>query len=93
MAPGDELRGRRVTLKQFYDNEYRQPGDYCGPIKSEDGPEGAWYICDPKGQVGGLYNHKIEEHGDGSISVSPSILDNSPGGYHGFLEHGVWREC
>lgn len=36
---------------------------------------------------------KIEEHGDGTISVSPSIMDDSPLGWHGWLERGVWREC
>lgn len=34
------MKGRRVTLGQFYSDE-RKPGDYCGPIRVEDGPEEA----------------------------------------------------
>lgn len=32
---------------------------------------------------------RIVEHEDGTITVTPSIMD--PGGWHGFLERGVWR--
>ena len=46
-----------------------------------------------------LINHKIIEHEDGTITVSPSILVSTIWGpdriyheyYHGFLEKGVWR--
>jgi len=34
--------------------------------------------------------HKVIEHEDGTISVSPSIVGN---GIHGYLEHGIWRDC
>lgn len=34
----------------------------------------------------------VVEHEDGTISVSPSILDHGSG-WHGFLEHGCWREA
>lgn len=33
----------------------------------------------------------ITEHDDGSITVSPSIMD--PGGWHGRLERGVWMSA
>ncbi len=33
----------------------------------------------------------VEEHEDGTISLSPSILDCETK-WHGFLERGQWRE-
>lgn len=29
---------------------------------------------------------------DGTITISPSIHDTDAGGYHGFLQHGVWTD-
>jgi hypothetical protein len=47
---------------------------------------------------GNLSAHEIEEHEDGTISVTPSILITLPQGdkpsielYHGYLKHGVWE--
>ncbi len=44
-------------------------------------------ICD-------LSKHEVTEHEDQTITVSPSILtwDGKGNQWHGFLEHGVWRE-
>lgn len=58
-------------------------------------PTGNWYACTPTGQLAGLAKHDVIEHGDGTITVSPSIL--VMGGYdsddwHGYLEQGVWRQ-
>ena len=65
---------------------------------------GYWYCITPNGEFGGLAKHQISEHGDGTITVSPSILvhphdflddgqlKSSPG-WHGFLERGAWRAC
>lgn len=44
-----------------------------------------------------LGKHSIVEHDDGTITASPSVLWGDDygipgGGWHGFLEHGVWRE-
>jgi hypothetical protein len=70
--------------------EEPQPGDYGKQ------PDGKWYCVTPSGRYGGLEKHQIVEHEDGSITVSPSILvsepqvDDTP--WHGYLEHGVWRE-
>jgi len=50
----------------------------------------------PNGHLGDLGNHDVTEHEDGTITVSPSILVSNPQEgelYHGFLEHGVWREA
>lgn len=52
-----------------------------------------WWIVDPNGRVGRLTTHTVEEHEDGTITVTPSILDKTPGGYHGWLERGVWRSA
>jgi hypothetical protein len=89
----DELQGRRVEWPD--DWRESEPGDY---VKVPDGegprrPDGqpTWYIRDPDGKVGTLWTHTVTEHEDGTITVSPSILDNSPGGWHGYLERGVWR--
>ena len=63
---------------------------------------GEWYIYFPDGKgdglCGGLANHKVEEHEDGTISVTPSIQTWSAGesresGRHGYLIKGIWSEC
>lgn len=61
---------------------------------------GTWYCHAPGdgGFTGNLSAHDVTEHEDGTITVSPSILIKSRHGetvseWHGFLEHGDWREC
>lgn len=58
--------------------------------------EGRWYLYLPQGGIGCLVNHKVTEHADGTITVSPSIgLKKTPdAGFvrHGYLERGRWRE-
>jgi hypothetical protein len=66
-----------------------EPGEYCLW-------EGEWYGQTPNDLLSGLAKHKVVEHEDGTITVSPSIL--TWGGkddpkWHGYLEAGVWREC
>jgi hypothetical protein len=41
--------------------------------------------------------HTFEEHDDGTLTISPSIGDTAGAstesdGWHGYLEHGVWRQ-
>jgi hypothetical protein len=57
-----------------------------------------WHGVTPTGLLCNFVMHKVTEHQDGTISVSPSIRAT---GYseaygrhtwHGYLEHGVWRE-
>ncbi len=55
--------------------------------------------------LGANADWQVTEYADGTITVSPSIgipkvkkgkdFDEIISGwqYHGFLEHGVWREC
>jgi hypothetical protein len=59
---------------------------------------GEWYIhfptVDGNGLLGNLANHTIEEHEDGTISVTPSILTTGHNVQrHGYLTKGIWNEC
>jgi len=59
--------------------------------------EWKWGCVTPNGHHGSLAGHKVEEHDDATITVSPSIrvtagLDMSEV-WHGFLERGVWRDA
>jgi hypothetical protein len=88
--------------------EYATPGDV--PVKVHEmtpgqyalvlltTPERHWEVWfrDPAGMAGRVREpiHTITPEPDGTVTVSPSILDsNGEGGdrWHGFLEHGVWR--
>ncbi len=59
-------------------------------------PDGKWYchVPAPGFGVGGLGKHQVTEHEDGTITVSPSIVNEWEAGkvWHGYLERGVWRE-
>ena len=62
--------------------------------------DGSWMLWLPderiehfNGLLAGLKNHTVQEHEDGTISVSPSVLvTNRNIARHGFFERGVWRE-
>jgi hypothetical protein len=85
-----------------------EPGDY-GRISearcAEHAGRSAWHGCTPNGHQCNLGGHKIVEHEDGAITVSPSILVSGSRWdevqktmvraewWHGFLEHGVWQSC
>ena len=77
--------GRRIYPTN--DDSRFAPGDY-GKLST------TWHACTPSGALGNLANHNVVEHEDSTITVSPSILvtDGSVS-WHGFLEHGVWREA
>lgn len=61
---------------------------------------GVWGIVAPSGAYGTLARHTVREHEDGTVSVRPgdgssnSILVTGGDGsvWHGYIEHGVWRE-
>jgi hypothetical protein len=56
-------------------------------------PNGTWFARPPGCHAGNLANHDVVEHDDSSISVSPSILIEAYDcKWHGYLEHGIWRE-
>lgn len=56
-----------------------------------------WLLYLPGCGIGNLRNHIVTENGDGTISVSPSIIvtahdqDNLIQ-RHGYLTKGVWKE-
>jgi hypothetical protein len=99
MAAGDTLQGRRVeSVKALYDG---QAGDYV--IVHPNDPQGIrhpepkiqLFFRDPTGAIGRASKHEITECEDGTVTVSPSILATSGEhghDWHGYLEHGIWRE-
>jgi hypothetical protein len=69
-----------------------QPGDYQR-VTLDGGV--AWYAMTPNGHLANLGNHTITEHDNGTITVAPSILIESAKHlslWHGWLEHGIWRD-
>lgn len=97
------MTGRRVDDNPNDPNQYPfpklKPGDYGKGI------DGLWYARSPwkysSGCLGigdGVKGHKVIEHEDGTITVSPSILITffAPNGkveWHGYLERGDWRSA
>jgi hypothetical protein len=70
------------------------------------GEDDNWYLHLPDGRedaefdglTANLASHKVEEHDDGTISATPSILVTQKLGdkviqRHGYLTRGVWNEC
>lgn len=83
-----ETQGRRVPSDTApWDLE---PGDY---MVTEDGV--AWVRLPNGVGPSRLEGWGLEEHDDGTITLTPSIqdvpADGSPG-WHGYIERGVWRE-
>lgn len=86
------MQGRRV-----YPNEQGQlplaEGDYGFH------PQSGWQVRPPGCRAGGIPNHEVTEHEDGTITVSPSIVlwDTNEKGtmmsWHGYLERGIWRKA
>lgn len=91
-----EIVGRRINST---DDRIpcEQDGDY-----GRDG-HGRWFGWVPGiGDIAPLHLNapskawNIEEHEDGTISVTPSILRYGVDGkelWHGYLTRGVWRTC
>lgn len=71
--------------------------DERGHLRLGDGDygkdeSGVWCARPPGHHMGNFQNHKVTEHEDGTITVSPSILlTDENGEWHGFLENGIWR--
>lgn len=78
------------------------PGSYW-----KDPTDGIWYIVTPNALWGWLRRHKVIEHEDGTITVPLSdsgkansiLVGNGTGrgadetSWHGWIDHGVWKEC
>lgn len=61
-----------------------------------------WGFSAPNGcGIGTLTKHTVREHKDGTATIVPqdgssnSVLINGGegGSWHGYMDHGVWREC
>jgi len=86
--------GRRVVGLDWH---LWEPGDYGFSIE-----DGHWIGITPNGYAANLGRHEVTELEDGTITVSPSIAVSSSHPvegvmipypvYHGYLEHGVWRD-
>ena len=83
------MQGKRCDLTEEK-TVLENPGEYG------KGVDGLWYMRPPATGfgMGNLSAHNVIEHSDGTITVSPSILCTGHFGkqWHGYLEHGVWRE-
>lgn len=101
MAAGDKTPGRRRPLvdtevgprmDDVFIEEW-ELGDYAGPVIGYTGEHPSVFYRLPNGEVGHVSTrvHKVVEEDDGTVTIDPSIL-NQPSGWHGYLEHGVWRE-
>lgn len=75
------------TVKSIHDIEEGGWGLY----------NGEWCVRPPGARVAAkITKHTVTEHEDGTITVEPSIVystSDRPDYYHGYLEHGVWREA
>ncbi len=89
------MQGRRlpdIELDDWYGpdtEETFKPGDYARfrQLLVFRLPNGILGTCSTK-------IHSVIDEPDGTITVSPSILTkHGPDQWHGYLEHGVWREC
>lgn len=74
-----------------------QPGAYghaVMPDRFKDSASGWWQCVAPNGDGCSLDPavHRIVEHEDSTITVTPSIVMPNGGRWHGFLERGVWRQ-
>lgn len=84
------MLGRRVYPDKD-GNLFLKSGDY-----GFDPKVGHWLVRPPGRHAGGIPDHTVVEHEDGTITVSPSILFEGvvpEEGWHGYLEKGVWREA
>ena len=86
------MKGIRVYPTK--ENNYNLNAGEYGLIRK------TWYACTPNGHLGNLSDHEVEEHPDGTITVSPSILVTIPNYgnsgadkevWHGYLKAGIWQ--
>lgn len=74
----------RVYVNEVGDLLLRE-GDYGQDSK------GIWSVRPPGHHAGGIPDHEVEEHEDGTITVKPSIVLTDPP-WHGYLTKGEWKE-
>lgn len=85
------MQGRRLPDRMLHEANTASPGDYWRQEVRFCVSE--WWVRDPLGDFGRLTLHQVTEHPDGTITVSPSILNVGGHGYHGYLKAGVWEAC
>lgn len=54
--------------------------------------DGVWHVRPPGGHLGPLREHQVTEHPDGTITVSPSILQDDDHSQHWYLHQGAWHK-
>ena len=88
-----EQLGRRIDFPAEGGHPPFAEGDY-----GKDPESGWWCVRPPGSHLGSLRDHSVEEHEDGTITVTPSILQTAPDGegggrelFHGWLQRGIWR--
>lgn len=81
-ANWEEIIHMRNVQPEDYWNDYRSGWMVCVPVKVEQGI----------GCLASLKYHKVEEHEDGTITVTPSIVVETCN-YHGFLIRGQWSNA
>lgn len=98
----DEVRGRRA---ESYEDFFGSDEPMWWKLSNEGTDAPTWLIRHPGPCHGGETRghgalsqaHHVEEHEDGSITVMPqpensnSILCSC--GWHGFIDHGVWKKA
>lgn len=86
------MQGRRLypAAEDYprYFEAQMQPGDYAqfwGKL---------WLLKTPNGDLGVISQgpHKIVEHADGTITVTPSVQCQTGKRWHGYLTAGVWKQ-
>lgn len=84
---GVKTQGRRVAPRTD-GTLWLEEGDYGLDSR------GHWMARPPGNHSGDLSQHTVEEHDDGTITVTPSILINDGRNqWHGHLIRGVWEDC
>ncbi len=90
----------RKEIKAEEDMKGLLPGDYGrdaagtwwfrAPLPNPPDPD--WPKGYPPARRGG---HRVDEHKDGTITVSPSLVFSSGSGvyWHGWLRNGIWTKC
>ena len=83
------IRLPNVTWEEYsYRPDELKPGEYFKI------GEHLWAVKAPNGDEGTIGKpHIVVEHDDGTISVMPSLQFQHGGRWHGYLDHGVWREA
>jgi hypothetical protein len=96
----DKVNGRRVMPGPdgYLDPaEINKPACYGRATSSRvvGSRAGWWEVTCPDGSIGSLNPdiHAVEEHDDGTITVTPSIdmSKRKPGAWHGWLRRGVFE--